>query len=99
MKEHPELKVELSSHTDSRGSIAYNDKLSNNRSSSCVDYIISKGISSKMISAKGYGESMLLNQCKDGVQCSDEEHQLNRRTELKLLSPSNQMLDNNKLDN
>ena len=42
---------------------------------------------------------MLLNQCKDGVQCSDEEHQLNRRTELKLLSPSNQMLDNNKLDN
>ncbi len=99
MKEHPELKVELSSHTDSRGSIAYNDKLSNNRSSSCVDYIISKGISSKMIIAKGYGESMLLNQCKDGVQCSIEEHQVNRRTELKLLSPSNQMLDNNKLDN
>ena len=99
MKEHPELKVELSSHTDSRGSIAYNDKLSNNRSSSCVDYIISKGIPSKMISAKGYGESMLVNQCKDGVQCSIEEHQLNRRTELKLLSPSNQMLDNNKLDN
>ncbi len=99
MKEHPELKVELSSHTDSRGSIAYNDKLSNNRSSSCVDYIISKGISSKMISAKGYGESMLLNQCKDGVQCSIEEHQVNRRTELKLLSPSNQMLDNYKLDN
>ena len=99
MKEHPELKVELSSHTDSRGSIAYNDKLSNNRSSSCVDYIISKGIPSKMINAKGYGESMLLNQCKDGVQCSVEEHQLNRRTELKLLSPSNQMLDNNKLDN
>jgi len=99
MKEHPELKVELSSHTDSRGTTKYNNKLSNSRSSSCVNYIISKGIPSKMITAKGYGETMLVNKCKEGVWCSIEEHQANRRTELKLISPTNQSLDNNKLSN
>ena len=99
MKEHPELKVELSSHTDSRGTTKYNEKLSNSRSKSCVNYIISKGIPSKMITAKGYGETMLVNKCKDGVWCSVEEHQANRRTELKLISPTNQSLDNNKLSN
>ena len=99
MTEHPELKVELSSHTDSRGTTKYNDKLSNSRSTSCVNYIISKGIPSKMITAKGYGETMLVNKCKEGVWCSIEEHQANRRTELKLISPTNQSLDSNKLSN
>ena len=99
MKEHPELKVELSSHTDSRGTTKYNNKLSNSRSKSCVNYIISKGIPSNMITAKGYGETMLVNKCKDGVYCSIAEHQANRRTELKLISPTNQSLDSNKLSN
>ncbi len=52
-----------------------------------------------MITAKGYGETMLVNKCKDGVYCSIEEHQANRRTELKLISPANQSLDSNKLSN
>jgi outer membrane protein OmpA-like peptidoglycan-associated protein len=52
-----------------------------------------------MITAKGYGETMLVNKCKEGVWCSIEEHQANRRTELKLISPTNQSLDSNKLSN
>jgi outer membrane protein OmpA-like peptidoglycan-associated protein len=85
MKARPELIVELSSHTDSRGEYDYNITLSNNRSQSCIDYIISKGIDADHIIAKGYGESKLVNPCSDNVPCSDEEHQQNRRTELKLL--------------
>ncbi len=99
MKERPELRVELSSHTDSRGSFAYNITLSNNRSQSCVNYIISKGINKKMIVAKGYGETKLLNNCSDNVPCSIVDHQANRRTELKLLTPTNEELNNNQLDN
>jgi outer membrane protein OmpA-like peptidoglycan-associated protein len=85
MKARPDLIVELSSHTDSRGEYDYNITLSNNRSQSCIDYIISKGIDADHIIAKGYGESKLVNPCSDNVPCSDEEHQQNRRTELKLL--------------
>jgi outer membrane protein OmpA-like peptidoglycan-associated protein len=66
---------------------------------SFVNYIISKGIPSKMITAKGYGETKLLNKCKEGVWCSIAEHQANRRRELKLISPTNQSLDSNKLSN
>ncbi len=97
MKSHPELRVELSSHTDSRGTNRYNLRLSNNRSKSCVRYIISQGISPKMIVAKGYGESKLVNNCADDVPCPDELHQLNRRTELKLINPMNESLDNDSL--
>ena len=99
MKERPELRVELSSHTDSRGSFTYNINLSNNRSQSCVNYIISKGINKKMIVAKGYGETKLVNNCSDNVPCSIVDHQANRRTELKLLTPTNEELNNNQLEN
>lgn len=99
MKQHPDLKVELSSHTDSRGSDKYNMKLSKQRAQSCVDYIVSQGISKKLITAQGYGETKLLNKCKNGVWCSKEDHQMNRRTELKLITPEAQELDNNKLGN
>lgn len=99
MKAHPDLKVELSSHTDSRGSDKYNLKLSNQRAQSCVDYIVAQGISKKLISAKGYGETKLLNKCKNGVWCSVDDHQMNRRTELKLITPEELELDNNKLGN
>jgi outer membrane protein OmpA-like peptidoglycan-associated protein len=98
MKERPDLRVELSSHTDSRGTSEYNIELSNNRSQSCVNYIISNGISAKMITAKGYGESKLVNQCADGVPCSEEEHQANRRTELRFLTTENEILDTEKLE-
>jgi outer membrane protein OmpA-like peptidoglycan-associated protein len=99
MKSHPDLKVELSSHTDSRGSDKYNLKLSKQRAQSCVDYIVAQGISKKLITAKGYGETKLLNKCKNGVWCSVDDHQMNRRTELKLITPEEVELDNNKLGN
>lgn len=80
-----EIKIELSSHTDSRGSDAYNLKLSQARAQSCVDYLLTKGVRSVQIKAKGYGETQLINRCKNGVTCTEEEHQENRRTEVKIL--------------
>lgn len=85
MKENPNLKIELSSHTDSRGSDAYNMSLSNRRAKQAVEYIVSKGISSDRMKAKGYGETKLINRCANGVKCSKAEHQANRRTEVKIL--------------
>ncbi|MGJ1369447.1 OmpA family protein [Sphingobacterium spiritivorum] len=85
MRDNPSLKIELSSHTDSRATAKYNMKLSQNRAQSAVDYIVSRGIARNRIIAKGYGESRLVNGCKDGVKCSDEQHQANRRTEIKVL--------------
>ncbi|MBK7030053.1 MAG: OmpA family protein [Bacteroidales bacterium] len=84
MNENP-INVELGSHTDSRGSFEYNDKLSQNRAQSAVNYIVSTGINSSRITAKGYGEHQLTNECADGVKCSDEQHQANRRTEFKVI--------------
>ncbi|MFY0600888.1 MAG: OmpA family protein [Cyclobacteriaceae bacterium] len=80
--DNPGIKIELSSHTDSRGSDRYNQKLSQRRAESAVAYIITQGIDSGRITAKGYGESKLVNQCSNGVKCSKEEHQRNRRTEF-----------------
>ncbi|MEJ6617551.1 MAG: OmpA family protein [Crocinitomicaceae bacterium] len=80
-----DLRIELSAHTDSRGSATYNQKLSQARAQSCVDYLIKKGLKSVDIRAKGYGESQLMNKCKDGVTCDEELHQENRRTEVKIL--------------
>lgn len=80
-----DLRIELSAHTDSRGSATYNQRLSQARAQSCVDYLLSKGVKKSQIVAKGYGESKLINKCKDGVSCSEDEHQDNRRTEVKIL--------------
>jgi outer membrane protein OmpA-like peptidoglycan-associated protein len=85
MNDNSSWKVELGSHTDSRGSDKYNLRLSQKRSDSAVDYIISKGIDKNRITAKGYGETQLVNKCKNGIKCSDEEHRKNRRTEFKIL--------------
>ena len=81
MKENP-ISIELASHTDSRGSERYNMKLTQKRAESAVQYIIQKGIEPSRIKAKGYGETRLTNRCADGVPCSEEEHQANRRTEF-----------------
>lgn len=86
MNENPSLKIELSSHTDCRGSNAYNMILSNARAKSAVAYIAGKGIDKNRLVAKGYGETKLLNGCYDGIRCSEVKHQQNRRTELKVLS-------------
>lgn len=80
-----EVKIELSSHTDARGSDAYNMKLSQARAQSCVDYLISKGVKKSQMIAKGYGETKLINRCKNNVTCPEELHQENRRTEVKIL--------------
>lgn len=85
MRDHNVARVELSSHTDSRGTHAYNQDLSERRAQSAVNYIVAQGIPSTRIFAKGYGETQLLNRCKDGVNCSEEQHLVNRRTEAKLL--------------
>ncbi|MEI7420848.1 MAG: OmpA family protein [Prolixibacteraceae bacterium] len=86
MQDYPGMKIELRSHTDSRASAAYNMTLSNNRAKAAAEYLYSKGISRNRIVGKGYGETMLINKCADGVPCSEAEHQLNRRTEFKILS-------------
>ncbi|PKR80882.1 hypothetical protein CW751_06850 [Brumimicrobium salinarum] len=84
-----DVKIELSAHTDSRGSNRYNLDLSQQRAQSCVDYLLSKGINKSNIIAKGYGETRLVNRCKNGVKCSEDEHQENRRTEVKILDLNN----------
>jgi outer membrane protein OmpA-like peptidoglycan-associated protein len=85
MNDNPTLRVELGSHTDSRGSDAYNEWLSQKRSDSAVGYIIGNGIPPERIVAKGYGESKLVNHCANGVRCSDAEHRRNRRTEFRII--------------
>jgi outer membrane protein OmpA-like peptidoglycan-associated protein/tetratricopeptide (TPR) repeat protein len=86
LQDNPSIKIEISSHTDSRQTLAYNQKLSQLRAEAAVKYIISRGIDARRLTAKGYGETRPLNRCRDGVSCSELEHQINRRTEFKLLS-------------
>ena len=85
LNKYPTMKIELRSHTDSRGKDAYNLKLSDGRAKAAVDYIISKGIAANRLVAKGYGETELLNYCKNEVECDDKMHEQNRRTEFKIL--------------
>ena len=84
MKKFPSMEIELSSHTDSRGTAAYNRELSQKRADAATRYLIQHGILAYRIQAIGYGESHLLNYCKDGMNCSETEHQMNRRTEVKI---------------
>ncbi|GJM32504.1 MAG: hypothetical protein DHS20C18_15050 [Saprospiraceae bacterium] len=85
MKDNPKLIVEISSHTDSQGPSSLNMKLSQRRATAIVNYLIKRGINRRQLVAKGYGESRLVNNCSDGVDCSEEKHQMNRRTEFKVL--------------
>lgn len=86
MKKYPDMKIELSSHTDARGRDEYNETLSQKRAESAKTWIVAKGIATDRIVAKGYGEKKLLNECGNGVECTEEQHQLNRRTEFKIIS-------------
>lgn len=81
---NPKLMIELSSHTDSKASDDFNLELSKKRAQFAVNYIISKGIDKKRLKAVGYGETKLLNRCANGVECYDEEHAKNRRSEFKI---------------
>ncbi|WP_179317056.1 OmpA family protein [Winogradskyella undariae] len=80
LKEYPELKIHIESHTDSRGRDSYNLKLSQRRARSTLKWLYDKGISKRRLSAKGYGESQIINACGNDIDCSDEDHQLNRRS-------------------
>ena len=86
MQANPNLMIEASSFTDSRGSSAYNKTLSHRRAKAAVDYLTSQGISVKRIKSVGYGEEKLKNQCIDGVECDESAHQMNRRTEFNFMS-------------
>jgi outer membrane protein OmpA-like peptidoglycan-associated protein len=85
MQNNEKFSVELSAHSDSKGSNSYNLKLSEQRANAAKQYIIDKGINSERIIAKGFGETKLLNNCADGVICSEDEHAVNRRLEFKLI--------------
>lgn len=83
MRKFPNIKIKIESHTDSRGKDSYNLKLSDNRAKSTRDYIVSQGIdASRIESAIGYGETRLINRCKNGVKCTEAEHLLNRRSDF-----------------
>lgn len=86
MKEHPEIKIELRSFTDSRSSSSYNLKLSERRARAAFDYLVRKGVAASRMEANGYGETELVNDCADDVNCTETDHQRNRRTEFKILS-------------
>lgn len=85
MNDNPTLTIELSSHTDSRAGDQYNLVLSDKRAKAAVEYVASKGIDKNRMRWKGYGESKLVNHCKNDVKCTEEEHQQNRRTEFKAI--------------
>jgi len=82
MQENPNIKLKIKSHTDSRASVSYNLELSEKRALATLNWLVEKGISAKRIIGKGLGESEPVNHCVDGVKCSDEEHQMNRRSEF-----------------
>src|ERR1051326_8059034 len=79
MKQNPDLSILLIAHTDSRGSSDFNMELSQKRAQAAVDYIVSKGIDKSRLTPKGMGETRLVNNCKDGVDCDEEDHARNRR--------------------
>lgn len=83
--DQPYITVEIGAHTDANGTESYNKELSRKRAEGVKAYLIKKGIPANRLVAKGYGESQLLNRCKDGVKCSEEEHAQNRRTEFKVV--------------
>jgi len=84
LKNNPRVELEMSSHTDSREGFKYNQQLSEKRAQAAVDYIVSMGIDRSRLTARGYGKTKLVNRCADGVECTEAEHQLNRRTEFKI---------------
>ncbi len=86
MKQNPVMEIDVRSHTDSRATFEYNEKLSDRRVKSTIAWLIKKGIKPERLIGKGYGESLLVNECADGVKCSEEAHQLNRRSEFIITS-------------
>lgn len=82
LKQYPTLKLDIRSHTDSRQTLKYNQVLSDKRAKSTRNWLIQKGVDPTRLTAKGYGETQLVNHCSDGVKCTEEEHERNRRSEF-----------------
>ncbi len=85
LQDNPSYVLEIGSHTDSRGSYRYNQRLSQRRAESVVRWLKAKGVNSNRLISKGYGEGVNVNNCVNNIPCSEEEHQRNRRTEFKIV--------------
>jgi len=85
LRQNPDFQVEIGSHTDSRGSDRYNLELSQRRAESVVEWLSKQGVSRERLIPKGYGETKLVNDCGNGVPCEESQHQLNRRTEFRVI--------------
>ncbi len=99
LRNYPSMRIELGSHTDARATNKYNQALSQRRANEAVDYIVKRGIARYRIVAMGYGENVLKNHCADGMDCPEELHQRNRRTEIKVLEFDPRELDVRYIDN
>ena len=82
LNQNPTMKLDIRSHTDSRASFKYNEVLSENRAKSTINWLMKNGVAPSRLTGKGYGETQLVNQCADDVKCTEEEHQMNRRSEF-----------------
>lgn len=82
LNQYPNMKLDIRSHTDSRASFKYNEALSDRRAKSTISWLVKNGISADRLTGKGYGESQLVNRCTDNAKCTEEEHQMNRRSEF-----------------
>ncbi|WP_196889933.1 OmpA family protein [Aureivirga sp. CE67] len=86
LKKYPKMRIKVESHTDARGKASYNLRLSKSRNKSTVDFLIKEGkIDPSRIEGEGFGETRILNKCKDGVKCTDKEHEENRRSDFIVL--------------
>ncbi len=85
LKQNPGVKLEIASHTDSRGKSVSNQDLSERRAKAVATYLMAKGVNSSLLVANGYGERKLKNRCADGVSCTERDHAINRRTEFRLI--------------
>ncbi len=86
LRDKPAIRIEIMSHTDSRGNDDYNLALSQQRAQAVVNYLVNNGINRNRLVARGYGETRLVNRCGNGVNCSEDEHQQNRRTEFRIIN-------------
>ncbi len=99
MQKYPSMKIQLTAHTDSRGHWKYNSALSKNRAKYAVKYLIKKGISKERLSHRGLGESQLRNECDEGIECTEEQHQYNRRTMITIKAFDRKDIDVKYLNN
>lgn len=93
MNKYQAIVVDIRSHTDSRGKREYNRKLSERRAQSTLEYLVDNGIEKNRLTAQGFGDSEIINQCVQGVECTEEEHQMNRRSEFILMNKDLTLID------